>query len=250
MSNFPQISGTKKILITGASGGIGLSLTKHLSEQNHLIGAHYGSNKDKLLSIKNENTKLIGKKITSDLDCKELIDEYCQNFAGLDFLIIAIGAIKNNTHFKKLSENDWHQDIFMNLSVPFFLSRYAMQKMSANGGKIILFSTESALHSANPTSLGYGVAKAGIECLTKALAKEGAQNNILVNCIRPGFINSGFHERWQGKTQEDLNKRIEYIPLKKAGTPGEVSAMIAYLLSDWGNFITGQSIGITGGDWL
>ena len=120
--------------------------------------------------------------------------------------------------------------------------------VSKNGGKIILFSTESALHSANPTSLGYGVAKAGIECLTKALAKEGAQNNILVNCIRPGFINSGFHERWQGKTQEDLNKRIEYIPLKKAGTPGEVSAMIAYLLSDWGNFITGQSIGITGGN--
>jgi NAD(P)-dependent dehydrogenase (short-subunit alcohol dehydrogenase family) len=65
-----------------------------------------------------------------------------------------------------------------------------------------------------------------------------------------GFINSGFHERWQGKTSHEIEKRIELIPLRRGGEPEEAAAFIIYLLSGWSGFITGQMFPITGGDWL
>jgi len=72
----------------------------------------------------------------------------------------------------------------------------------------------------------------------------------LVNGIRAGFIKTGFHERWQGKTEQDIKKRAEMIPLQRAGEPEEAAALIIYLLSGWSGFITGQMLSITGGDWL
>jgi NAD(P)-dependent dehydrogenase (short-subunit alcohol dehydrogenase family) len=73
---------------------------------------------------------------------------------------------------------------------------------------------------------------------------------VLVNGVRLGFIRSGFHERWQNKSQEDIERRVQMIPLKRAGEPEEAAALIAYLLSGWAKFITGQMFALTGGDWL
>ena len=118
------------------------------------------------------------------------------------------------------------------------------------GGQIILVGTESAIHGGSPTSLAYGVAKRGIECLVLGLAREGSRNNILVNGIRLGFIRSGFHKRWQNITEDDLFNRENLVLLKRAGAPEEAAAMMIYLLSGWSKFITGQMIPVTGGDWL
>jgi NAD(P)-dependent dehydrogenase (short-subunit alcohol dehydrogenase family) len=119
-----------------------------------------------------------------------------------------------------------------------------------NHGRIILFSTESALHGGSPFSLPYATGKLGIECLVKGFAREGAKFNITVNGIRPGFIASGFHERWQFKTVEDLRKRIDLVPMKRAGSPAEVADLIFFLLSKNAGYITGDTISISGGDWL
>lgn len=248
---FPRISSNLKIMVVGASGGIGLTLVKALLEQKATIGAHYDSRKNKLesLTAQYDNLKLFKKHFISEKDCLDIVNEFTNWTKNINALVVCIGGITNPVHWTKLKEEEWKKDLFVNLSVPFFLSRAAMKKMK-DGGRIILFSTESALHGGSPNSLAYGVAKIGIECLTKRLAKEGAKNNILVNCIRPAFITSGFHERWQNKDEEALKERINLIPLKRAGTTEEVAALILYLLSPWSDYITGQSIGITGGDWL
>ena len=123
-------------------------------------------------------------------------------------------------------------------------------KAQAKGGRIILNGTESALHGGSAMSFPYAVAKRGTECLVEGLAREGAPDGILVNGIRLGCIRSGFHERWHKKTDADMAERISLIPLKRAGEPEEAAALIAFLLSGWAGFITGQMIPLTGGDWL
>lgn len=250
-NDFPQVTAGKKILIIGASGGVGLALVKALLGQELTIGAHYASPKGELENLAKEynNLELFEKYLCSEKDCLEVVEEFNTRAGGLDALVVCTGGITNPVHWRELKEEEWEKDLFINLSAPFYLSRAVMQKMK-KGGRIVLFSTESALHGGSSTSLAYGVAKMGIECLTKGLAREGAKDNILVNCIRPAFIASGFHERWQHKEDADLAKRIEIIPLKRAGTPDEVAALALYLLSSWGDYITGQSFAITGGDWL
>ena len=119
-----------------------------------------------------------------------------------------------------------------------------------SGGRILLTGTESAIHGGSPQSFPYAIAKRATECLVQGLAREGAPDNIRVNGVRFGCIASGFHQRWHNKTEQEMKERIGLIPLKRAGQPEEAAALIAYLLSGWAGFITGQMIPLTGGDWL
>lgn len=246
----PKLEDHKRILVTGASGGIGCSLISMLEENRDCILGFHASTAtmpaatDSLIPLK--------KQLNCEEDCQILIDEFAKKAQGIDGLVVLVGGISNSTHWKNLSSDEWRRDLILNLDIPFFLSRIAMQYMiqQNQGGSIILYGTESALHGGSPTALPYAVAKRGIECLVQGLAREGAKYGITVNGIRPGFIASGFHERWQGKNDDDLQKRAEMIPLKRAGTPEEVAALTIYLLSGWSRFITGQMFAITGGDWL
>lgn len=238
-----------KTLVVGASSGIGQVFINEFRGSCNFLGCHYSSGE------KFTDSDLIGikKKITNADDCHQLVDEYCDRAGGIDALVILIGGISNYAHWLELAEEDWNNDIFLNLSAPFFLAQRALQNMkkySNDGGSIVFFSTESAIHGGGAKSLGYGVAKRGIECLVQGVAREAAKSNITVNAIRPGFIESGFHERWQGANQNSIKERINLIPLKRGGTPEEVSFLIRYLISSQARYITGQVLPITGGDWL
>lgn len=249
----PMLKEGNRILIVGASGGIGRTLVKMMLRSKVFIGCHFATSSDRLKEFNdNDKIKTFPMVFSNSSDCEQLIEEFCKWAGGIDGLLVLSGGIKRAVHWKQIKAEEWESDIFLNLSAPFYLSRAAMRKMkdSKNNGRIILTGTESALHGGGSTSLAYGVAKMGIECLVKALARDGAKDKILVNGIRPGFIFSGFHQRWQDKSIVDLEKRAEKVLLKRPGSPEEVSALILYLLSDWAQFITGQMFSITGGDWL
>jgi NAD(P)-dependent dehydrogenase (short-subunit alcohol dehydrogenase family) len=247
----PQVEKNSKVLIAGASGGIGNALVKLLMEgPDSIIGFHRSSSEN-IPKSNSSNHKLIDLKLTlsNDEQCNALVDNFTNIADGLDGLVVLCGGIRNPNHWKNINEKDWNEDINLNLSIPFFLARSAMEKMKT-GGQIVLIGTESAIHGGSPTSLAYGVAKRGIECLVQGLARDGSKNKILVNGVRLGFIKSGFHERWQGKPKREIQERINLIPLGRGGEPEEAAAFIIYLLSGWSGFITGQIFPITGGDWL
>ena len=122
--------------------------------------------------------------------------------------------------------------------------------MKNKGGRIVLMSTASASHGGGMTSLAYGAAKAGIECVVKGLARDCAKYNILVNAIAPGLFITKFHTEKMKRTTEQLEERTKLIPLKRAGTLEEFAGTVLFLLSDSASYITGQIIAVSGGDWL
>ncbi len=248
----PQVVQGSKILIVGASSGTGRAMVKLLGEgPNCTIGFHRGFSKliPEEMAPKHNLIDLPGI-LQSNQDCEALVKEFVKKAGGIDALVVLCGGIKRFSHWNRLTEEEWKADIDLNLTIPFLLARSAMKEMVGAGGSIVLTGTESSLHGGSPMSFPYGVAKRGVECLVQGLAKEGAKFNILVNGIRMGFIKSGFHERWQGKTEKDLEERAKLIPLKRAGDPEEVAALFIFLLSGWSRFITGQMFAITGGGWL
>ena len=237
-------------LVVGGEGGLGSAIARRLSEVQ--AGRVSVSRRDYTL----DRSEFVGSAFNADLesaiDCSRLIATVVERSGPIDALVVAIGAVHEYTHFSEISEEGWAKDLWVNLSAPFFLARAATLSMkeSGNGGRIVLFSTESARHGSGSHSLAYGAAKAGIEVAVRVLAKDGARDGILVNAISPGFIQSGFHERWQHKTESDIAQRVEKIPMRRAGTVTEVAGVVEFLLSRDSGFITGTSISVTGGDWL
>ena len=246
----PQVEPGSRILIIGASGGLGRVLTATLLKGSDcIIGAH-GASRSPTSADKRVIT--LTRTFTGEADCSALVDEFCQRAGGIDALVVLSGAIHFSGHWLDMPEEDFERDMAVNLNQPFYLARAAMKLMigQGGGGRIVLNGTESALHGGSATSMPYAIAKRGTECLVQGLAREGAPHGILVNGVRFGYIKSGFHQRWHARTEAEMAARAAMVPLKRGGEPEEAAALMIYLLSGWAQFITGQMIPLTGGDWL
>jgi len=246
----PKVPNGSRILVVGASGGLGVTLVDMLTKGSDcIIGAHGASKRH---PSTDERVIHLTQSFENAGDCEKLVDDFVSKAGGIDALVCLSGRIHFSGHWKDMPAEDWQRDMDVNLNQPFYLARAAMKAMQnqESGGRIILNGTESALHGGSSQSFPYAIAKRGTECLVEGLAREGAPDNILVNGVRLGCIASGFHERWHKKSEQDMKERADLIPLKRAGDPQEAAALVIYLLSGWAGFITGQMIPLTGGDWL
>lgn len=245
----------KKILIIGGSSDLAQELNKKLYldiyQKNYILGLHYNKNKKNLSNIKEcDRVKKFQKELNSKETCYQLVDDFKKWAGGIDVLIQLSGGINRNIHWEKTNEKDWQYNLLTNLVTPFFIAQRAIKYMKKNGGKILLTSTSSASHGGGTNSLPYGVSKAGIECITKKLAKDCAKYNIKVNAIAPGFIKTKLHTKKIKMTEKQIKDRIEMIPLKRSGTTKEIADIILFLISEKSSYITGQIIPIDGGDWI
>ena len=245
-----------RILVTGASGGIGEALVKLLCNFSCKIGFHSmrSAIPENLVRYAETNGTLLEKisgNFLNSSDSHDAIHRFCSLWGGIDALVQLHGDA-NSKQFYDLKDKDWDEALKINLISPFFLAQTAMKEMRNNsaGGRIVLTSTASAKHGGGINTIPYGTAKAGIECLVKMLAKIGAKDNILVNAVAPGFINTSFHSKRLGKNSEQIEKRKKLIPLGRAGTSEEVARSIVFLLSQSSTFITGETMTISGGDRL
>ena len=247
---FESIRG-KKILITGASGGIGESMALLFAEHRATLGLHYNTGKDKIELLVGEIEKrgAQARPFQADLAVESgqaLVDSFIDSFNGIDVLINNAGAVFGFKDFLELDNESWERTFRLNSQTPFFMSQRAFAYMKENGGgKIINISSVAAKYGGSARSLHYGAAKAALEAQTIGLARAGAKDGILINAIRGGFIDTPFHQKLGSK---NIGERIQLIPLKRAGRPEDVANMALFLASEAGDFITGEILAVAGGD--
>lgn len=249
-SNYLESLKGKKVLITGASGGIGSAIALLLSGFGASIGLHYHQDEEAVQATLAEIHSSGGSACLFQSNLLEaaggdLVGRFVETYGGIDVLVNNAGAIFGFTPFEELSEADWDRTFALNAKAPFFLAKSAFPFMRERGGRILNISSISAKYGGGVCSLHYGAAKAALEAITVGLAKAGAPHGILVNTVRAGFIDTPFHRKLG---RDKLEDRVRQIPLRKAGAPLDVARMVAHLASEAGDFITGEVFTVAGGD--
>ena len=179
---------SKKVLITGASGGIGNELVKKfVSLEANVLGN--GTKTEKLDQIKKKYTNIKVKRfdISEHSRIEEFIDNVSLELGSLDILINNAGTNSDNLSLR-MKEEEWKKVVDVNLTSTFLLSKYAIKKMLKNKFGRVVNITSVVGHTGNLGQSNYAASKAGIIGMSKSLAIEYAKKNITVNCVSPGFI--------------------------------------------------------------
>ena len=237
----------KKVLITGATGGIGNCLVKKFYELGSEILAT-GTNEEKLNNLKKNFSNIKTEKFQLDKheEIEKFIDETDKKLNGLDILINNAGITLDNLSIR-LSHENWKKVLDINLTSTFLMSKFAIKKMlKKKYGKIINI-TSIVGHTGNIGQANYSASKAGIVAFSKSLATEYAKKNININCVSPGFIKT----EMTNKISEEFKKNlINKIPSGNLGTGEDVSNCVAFLASDMANYINGETIHVNGGMYM
>ena len=237
----------KKILITGATGGIGKALVKKfLSLEGNVLAT--GTKIEKLDALKKEFPKINVLKfdISEHSKIEEFIENVSSQLTGLDVLVNNAGINMDNLSIR-MKDEEWKKVIDINLGSTFFLCKYAIKKMLKNKYGRIVNITSIVGHTGNLGQSNYAASKAAIIAMSKSLAIEYAKKNITINCVSPGFIQSKMTDNILESIKAVLTSRI---PMSRLGTGEDVSNTVAFLSSDATSYITGETIHVNGGMYM
>ena len=230
------------ILISGASRGIGRQIAIDLSQTGYTVIANYNKSEQSAKELQTKfNIDTFQADISKGTEIKQLTDYVLKKYGKIDVLINNAG-ISQTKLFTDITDEDWNQMINTNLYSAFKLTQKCLPNMIHNkSGCIINISSMWGQVGASCESL-YSITKAGIDAMTKSLAKELGPSGIRVNSIAPGFIDTDMNKFY---SKEDVQGIISETPLEKIGQPSDISKCIKWLIED--QFTTGQIISINGG---
>jgi len=237
----------KKILITGATGGIGKALVKKfLSLEGNVLAT--GTKIEKLDALKKEFPKINVLKfdISDHSKIEEFIENVSSQLVGLDILVNNAGINMDNLSLR-MKDEEWKKVIDLNLGSTFFLCKYAIKKMLKNKYGRIVNITSIVGHTGNLGQSNYSASKAAIVGMSKSLAIEYAKKNITINCVSPGFIQSKMTDGIVESIKAVLTSRI---PMARLGKGEDVANTVAFLSSDAASYITGETIHVNGGMYM
>ena len=235
----------KKVLIVGATGGIGSALTKTFAEAGAILGL--ATRDEEALNQLSSDLSVKNYKYIVDLSdlkgLEEFIEKADQEMSGIDIMLCNAGITKDSLSMKMKTE-DFQKVIDINLTSTFILNRdMAKKMMKRKYGRII--NTASIVGvMGNPGQANYVASKAGMIGMTKSIALEYASRGITINCIAPGFIKTPMTDVL---TDDQKNAMLSRIPEGKFGLPQDIANTAIFLASDEANYITGQTIHVNGG---
>jgi 3-oxoacyl-[acyl-carrier protein] reductase len=240
------VNAEKKVLVTGASRGIGRAIAMAVSGAGYQVTAHYHKGKEAAESLQQEilqkggSVELIQFDVSNREECQEKLDKWSEK-NGAFWGIICNAGISADDSFPGMSGEYWDKvlrtdlDSFYNVLHPLI-----MPVCRKKQGRIITISSVSGI-TGNRGQVNYSAAKAGIIGATKALATELASRSITVNCIAPGIIETEMIRN------VPLDRVLPAIPMGRTGKPEEVAALAVFLLSESASYITRQVISVNGG---
>ncbi len=235
----------KKVLITGATGGIGSEIAKSLSLAGAIVGIS-GTKEEKLKQLAQEikgETHIIACNLNDITEVEALFDKAEAAMGQVDILVCNAGVTKDGLAIRMKNE-DWDEVLNINLKSTFILNRNAIKKMiRRKWGRIINISSVVGV-SGNPGQANYVASKAGMIGMSKSFAMEVASRGITINCIAPGFIATNMTEILNDNQKQNINSSI---PAGKMGLPADIAAGTVFLASNEANYITGQTLHINGG---
>ena len=239
----------KTIIVTGGSRGIGASIVKELANKDYNIVLNYNNSEKQAKQIqkelleKNIKIEIFKADVSKRENVKDLVKFALEKFKTIDVLINNAG-IDQVKMFMDITDEDWNKMIQTNLNSVFYCTQEVLPTMIHNkNGNIINISSIWGITGAS-CEVHYSVAKAGIDGMTKALAKELGPSNIRVNSIAPGAILTDMNS---GYTNEEIKDMESQIPLGRLENSIEIAKCVNWLIED--NYTTGQIISPNGG-WV
>lgn len=238
---------TRRVLVTGASRGIGSAVARNLAAAGFEVAMNYRSNKDAaegtLAKIEEAggSAYLLPFDVSDRAEVRSVLEKEIEE-KGAYWGVVLNAGINHDGAFPSFSEVDWDEvmrtnlDGFFNVIQPLVMPMVALR----DGGRIVTLSSISGVRG-NRGQVNYTASKAGIIGATKSLALEIAKRNISVNSVAPGFTDTDMLEGFP------LDRVPGIVPMKRIGKPEEVAALVGFLFSDLAGYITGQTISIDGG---
>lgn len=240
---------SKVALVTGASRGIGRSISLELARSGISVAINYNSSekmaKELFCEIKkfNENVNIYKADVSNEIEVSEMVHKINLDLGEIDILVNNAG-ISQIGLFTDMTSHERDRMIGVNLIGTMNVTKAILPSMiHYKSGSIINISSMWGEVGAS-CEVVYSASKAGLIGFTKALAKELAPSGIRVNCISPGVIETDMNSEL---SSTDIKELIDEIPIKRIGTPDDIAKAVKFLISDNAKYITGQVIGINGG---
>lgn len=237
----------KVILVTGGSRGIGADIVKTLAKDGYQVILNYNNSENEAKYIQEELNKenisidIYKANVSNHIEVTKMINFCINKYHKIDVLINNAG-IAQTKMFTDITDTDWNNMIQTNLTSAFYSIKDALPSMIHNKNGLIINISSIWGQIGASCEAHYAVSKAGLDAMTKSLAKELGPSNIRVNSIAPGIIDTKMNSHL---SDEDIKNLTEEIPLGKIGRPNAISKCIEWLIND--DYTTGQVISINGG---
>jgi NAD(P)-dependent dehydrogenase (short-subunit alcohol dehydrogenase family) len=246
---------TRIILITGGSQGIGAATAILAAGRDYTVCINYNENETAANEVVNKIKATGGKAVAIKADVSKeeevlrLFEYIDKNVGTISALVNNAGIIEPQMRFTDMKPERWQKVLTTNVIGSFLCAREAIKRMSTRnkgaGGSIVNLSSVAARLGAPFEYIDYAASKGAIDSMTVGLAKEVAEENIRVNGVRPGIIDTGFHAK--GGDPGRFERMQSGVPIKRGGQPEEVANTILWLLSEEASYVTGAIFDVTGG---
>ena len=243
----------RKVVVSGATRGIGKTIAIAFLEAGATVIGVYGSNRKAAdsfaqewqakASFQNNRLFLYQCDISAEDSVLEFFNKIEQQFYTIDILINNAG-IRRDAVLAMMQSDDWHRVIDVNLTGTFNMSKQAVLLMMKQKYGRIIHITSPMAHMGFAGQTNYAASKAGQIGMMRSLSKETAKRKITVNCVSPGFINT---ELLDDLTEDQLSRYKKMVPMKRFGKTEEVAAAVLFLAGEQASYISGAVLEVTGG---